>query len=205
MQFLERKAVTYYVRVKNFDKLLNAVMDELIQNEVDWTEYTSNHPYYGEISYSIKKDKPRRILFKACSVTDNGQMSLFPAVYAIVTNDLDCSPKEGMKFYEQRGASENFTKELKDDFKAAKVSHKTFLQNEMDFLISAFAYNLFHIFQNTVLKGADRKITMNTFRLRFQKIAVKVTRHAGKIFLRFSSAYQRQAQFFGYWSEVLQL
>ena len=172
MQFLERKAVTYYVRVKNFDKLLNAVMDELIQNEVDWTEYTSNHPYYGEISYSIKKDKPRRILFKACSVTDNGQMSLFPAVYAIVTNDLDCSPKEGMKFYEQRGASENFTKELKDDFKAAKVSHKTFLQNEMDFLISAFAYNLFHIFQNTVL---------------------------------ISSAYQRQAQFFGYWSEVLQL
>ena len=81
----------------------------------------------------------------------NGQITFFPVVYAVVTNDQKCSPKEGMHFYELRGASENFTKELKNDFDGARVSHKDFRKNEMDFLISAYAYNLFHLFQNHIL------------------------------------------------------
>ena len=75
----------------------------------------------------------------------------------------------------------------------------------MDFLISAYAYNLFHLFQNRILKDSDQSITMNTFRLLFQKIAVKVIRHAGKLSLRFSPAYTRQRKFMYYWSLVLRM
>ena len=117
----------------------------------------------------------------------------------------DQDSAEAMHFYELRGASENFTKELKNDFNGARVSHKEFWENEMDFLISAYAYNLFHLFQNQILKDSDQSITMNTFRLLFQKIAVKVIRHAGKISLRFSTAYTRQRRFMYYWNLVLQL
>jgi len=205
MQFLEDEEITYYIRAKGFSSLTSEVIDDMISNMVDWKDYDSFHPYYGELQYSIKNRKPRRILYKAYSVMDDGQIQLIPAVYAVVTNDPDISPKEGMHFYELRGASENFTKELKNDFDGARVSHREFWENEMDFLISAYAYNLFHLFQNQILKDNDRTITMNTFRLMFQKIAVKVIHHAGKISLRFSTAYTRQHKFMYYWTLVLRL
>lgn len=205
MQFLEDEEITYYIRAKGFAPLTSEAIDDMIAKEIDWNEYDSFHPYYGELQYSIKKRKPRRILYKAYSIMEDGQIQLIPVVYAVVTNDPDISPKDGMHFYELRGASENFTKELKNDFDGARVSHKEFWENEMDFLISAFAYNLFHLFQNRILKGADQSITMNTFRMTFQKIAVKVISHAGKLSLRFSSAYTRRRQFMHYWNLVLQI
>ncbi len=205
MQFLEDEEITYYIRAKGFTSLTSEAIDDMISKGIEWKDYDAFHPYYGELQYSIKNRKPRRILYKAYSVMEDGQIQLIPVVYAVVTNDPDISPKEGMHFYELRGASENFTKELKNDFNGARVSHKEFWENEMDFLISAFAYNLFHLFQNQILKDSDQSITMNTFRLLFQKIAVKVIRHAGKISLRFSTAYTRQRKFMYYWNLVLQM
>jgi len=67
------------------------------------------------------------------------------------------------------------------------------------------AYNLFHLFQNLILKGTDQTITMNTFRIMFQKIAVKVSSHARKIILSFSSAYRNRKKFLNYWNMVLQI
>jgi hypothetical protein len=205
MQFLEDEEITYYIRAKGFTSLTSEAIDDMISKGIEWKDYDAFHPYYGELQYSIKNRKPRRILYKAYSVMEDGQIQLIPVVYAVVTNDPDISPKEGMHFYELRGASENFTKELKNDFNGARVSHKEFWENEMDFLISAYAYNLFHLFQNQILKDSDQSITMNTFRLLFQKIAVKVIRHAGKISLRFSTAYTRQRKFMYYWNLVLQM
>ncbi len=123
----------------------------------------------------------------------------------MVTNDEEKSPKRAMDFYEKRGASENFTKELKDDFDAKHLSHSNFFENEMQFLISAISYNIFHLFQNAVLTGNDAIMTMNSFRMKFQKIAVKVTTHARKLKLSFSGAYLHNRQFMKYWNTVLQI
>lgn len=205
MQYLEDEKIIYYIRTKGFESLHSEAMDDMISHNIDWKEYTAYHPYYGEFMYAIKGKQSRRILYKAYSVMENGQISFLPVIYAIVTNDVTITPEEGMHFYELRGASENFTKELKNDFGGARVSHKEFWKNEMDFLISAYAYNLFHLFQERILQGKERSITMNTFRMMFQKIAVKVVHHAGKYSLRFSSAYTRQADFLHYWNLVLQI
>ena len=110
-----------------------------------------------------------------------------------------------MNFYEARGASENFNKELKNDFHAGNLSHSEFNKNEFEFLISAFCYNLFHIYQMTVLQGEDQKIMMNTYRIRYQKIAVKVINHARQVALPFSSAYKAKETFNGYLNTVLQI
>ena len=56
-------------------------------------------------------------------------LQLVPMVYCIITNDFEKSPKEAMDFYESRGNSENFTKELKDDFNGGILSHKEFVKN----------------------------------------------------------------------------
>ena len=120
-------------------------------------------------------------------------------------NDFEKSPKEAMDFYEARGNSENFTKELKDDFNGGILPHKEFVKNEMDFLISSLAYNLYHVFQQTILEEKDQTIRMNTYRLKYQKIAVKVIQHARQVTLSFSSAYKNKTQFTQYWNKVLQI
>ena len=123
----------------------------------------------------------------------------------MVTNDDVRTPKEAMDFYEERGASENFTKEFKNDFDGKHLSHSNFYENEMEFLISAISYNIFHLFQNTVLTGKDNLMTMNSFRMKFQKVAVKVAHHARRITLSFSSAYQHRRLFMKYWNLVLKM
>ena len=72
-------------------------------------KYTHDHPYYGEMRYSIAKSGDHRIVYKAHWVVDkHQQQELLPVIFAVVTNDITNEPKDVMDFYEERGASENF-------------------------------------------------------------------------------------------------
>lgn len=198
-EFLEMNEIKYYIRIKGFKKYTRETLEDMVLNNVDWNRFNHSNPYYGE----LKQDDGRRIIYKAFYTMENGMKSLIPVVYCIITNDFETSPEEAMKFYEARGNSENFTKELKDDFDAGTLSHKEFEKNEMEFLISSLSYNLYHIFQNLILEKQDQKIRMNTYRLKYQKIAVKVVQHARQIILSYSSVYKYQRQFLNYWNKVL--
>ena len=204
MEFLEQRNVDYYIRCKNYHALYTAVEKELSKLE-NPEQYTAFNPYYSEIIYSIAKKKERRIVYKTYWVSDKNQMTLFPAIYAVVTNDSKMSSRKVTAFYEKRGASENFTKELKNDFNGGTLSHQRFEENEIQFLISSLAYNVYHLFQNDVLDDDDKKMTMNSYRLKFQKIAVRVIRHVREVVLSFSSSYRYQNNFLNYWNTVLQL
>ena len=204
-KYLENNQVTYYIRVKNFKKNIRESLMDMVKNQVDWNDFDYTEPYYGEYTIQINKTKKRRIVYKAFRLGKGGMLQLVPMVYCIITNDFEKSPKEAMDFYEARGNSENFTKELKDDFNGGNPSHKEFVKNEMDFLISSLAYNLYHVFQQTILEEKDQTIRMNTYRLKYQKIAVKVIQHARQVTLSFSSAYKNKTQFTQYWNKVLQI
>ena len=204
-KYLENNQVTYYIRVKNFKKNIRESVMDMVKNQVDWNDFDYTEPYYGEYTIQINKTKKRRIVYKAFRLEKGGMLQLVPMVYCIITNDFEKSPKEAMDFYEARGNSENFTKELKDDFNGGNPSHKEFVKNEMDFLISSLAYNLYHVFQQTILEEKDQTIRMNTCRLKYQKIAVKVIQHARQVTLSFSSAYKNKTQFTQYWNKVLQI
>ena len=204
-KYLENNQVTYYIRVKNFKKNIRESVMDIVINQVDWNDFDYTEPYYGEYTIQINKTKKRRIVYKAFRLEKGGMLQLVPMVYCIITNDFEKSPKEAMDFYEARGNSENFTKELKDDFNGGTPSHKEFVKNEMDFLISSLAYNLYHVFQQTILEEKDQTIRMNTYRLKYQKIAVKVIQHARQVTLSFSSAYKNKTQFTQYWNKVLQI
>lgn len=204
-KYLENNQVTYYIRVKNFKKNIRESVMDMVINQVDWNDFDYTEPYYEEYTIQINKTKKRRIVYKAFHLEKGGMLQLVPMVYCIITNDFEKSPKEAMDFYEARGNSENFTKELKDDFNGGNPSHKEFVKNEMDFLISSLAYNLYHVFQQTILEEKDQTIRMNTYRLKYQKIAVKVIQHARQVTLSFSSAYKNKTQFTQYWNKVLQI
>lgn len=204
-KYLENNQVTYYIRVKNFKKNIRESVMDMVINQVDWNDFDYTEPYYREYTIQINKTKKRRIVYKAFHLEKGGMLQLVPMVYCIITNDFEKSPKEAMDFYEARGNSENFTKELKDDFNGGNPSHKEFVKNEMDFLISSLAYNLYHVFQQTILEEKDQTIRMNTYRLKYQKIAVKLIQHARQVTLSFSSAYKNKTQFTQYRNKVLQI
>lgn len=128
-----------------------------------------------------------------------------PLKFTVLLPMTEMSAKKVMDFYEQRGAGENFTKALKDDFHGGIRSHRNFCENEVDFLISCVSYHLFHLFRNQILTGADRKMTMNRYHVIFQKAAVRVSIHARRICLAFSEAYNNQKKFHEYWHVVLQI
>ena len=115
-KYLENNQVTYYIRVKNFKKNIRESVMDMVINQVDWNDFDYTEPYYGEYTIQINKTKKRRIVYKAFHLEKGGMLQLVPMVYCIITNDFEKSPKEAMDFYEVRGNSENFTKELKDDF-----------------------------------------------------------------------------------------
>ena len=204
MKYLEENRITYYIRAKNFSKQHSAAEADTYSKGATTFEYTHDHPYYSEMQYAIAGKKTRRIVYKAYWVVDqHNQQELIPVIYAVVTNDTKHDAKYVMDFYEARGASENFNKELKNDFNAGILSHESFNANDFEFLIKSLSYNLYHIFQMEVLEKDDQKLMMNTFRIRYQKIAAKVIHHARRVNLSFSSAYRNQNTFLRYYNKVV--
>jgi len=83
-----------------------------------------------------------------------------------------------------------------------KFPNSTELKYCFQFMISSLCYNFYHLFRILVLEGKDQKIRMNTFRNKYQKIAVKVVRHARRIILSFSSAYRYKKKFLKYYQKL---
>ena len=43
-----------------------------------------------------------------------------------------------------------------------------------------------------VLRGKDRKMTVNTWRMVYQKVVAKIVKHGGKISLKIASSFRSQ-------------
>ena len=202
MDYMHHEGIQYYIRAKNYEKIQNMIIDQLEDKGINYLNYTNNCPYYGEIEYSLQNlSTPCRYIYKIFPAEDK-QLTMFPVIYCIITNDMNRSCKEICDFYEERGNSENFTKELKDDFNGSNVGHHDFEKNCFQFMISSLCYNIYHLFRLTILEGKDLQMRMNSFRCKYQKIAVKVVRHARKISLSFSSAYRYKTEFLRYYQKL---
>lgn len=132
-QFLEDNRITYYIRTKGFKALKREALENMVLNEIDWNQFDHAHPYYGDFSIKAKGNRTRRIIYKVFYLEENGMQSLIPSIYCIITNNRKSSPKEAMKFYEARGNSENFTKELKDDFDGGTLSIRVSIRMRWNF------------------------------------------------------------------------
>ena len=212
MNFLDARNIEFFIRAKNFKKLietLESYVREELKDKI--RNYSADNPYYDEIEYTVnasKNKKPYRMAFKCYPVySDKEELIDYPelAFYCVITNasDKERSAKDVMDYYEKRGAAENFNKEIKNDFDAGTLSHKLFLENEYEFLLKAYAYNLYQIFRLEILEDKDQKMMMSTYRTKFQKIAVKIITHGRRKHLNYSSAYPYADRFRYYLDKVL--
>ena len=197
--------VRYAIRAKGTDRLEEACQGAYYSSQHgEDSEYTASRPFYGEIPYQMSgSSKSRRVCFKLYFTEeedekDPSQILLFPRVFAVITNLEDKDPEKVINFYCQRGNSENYTKELKGDFMANTLSHRSFTANAFDFLLKCLAYNLFRFFQFRVMEGADQNITAGSFRKKYQKVASRLSFHARSLHLKIASSFRHSERFLQY-------
>ena len=197
--------VGYAIRAKGTGRLEGLCQDvyDSSSHEEDST-YTSARPFYGELRYQMSNSsKSRRVCFKLYFTEEEdkkgqAQLLLIPHIFAVITNLEDMTPEQIISFYCQRGNSENYTKELKSDFMANTLSHRSFEANAFEFLLKCLAYNLFRFFQFRVMEGTDQNITVRSFRNKYQKVASRLSRHAKSFHLKIASSFRHVQRFMHY-------
>ena len=86
-----------------------------------------------------------------------------------------------MRFYNQRGTTEQWIKEGKNAVKWTRLSYQDFVDNQVRLQLFVLAYNLGNFLRQAVLPPAVRHWTLTTLREKLIKIGAKVVRHSRKI------------------------
>ena len=105
--------------------------------------------------------------------------------YFVVASNREESAEETVEWYNQRGETmENRIKEVKLGFRMERMPCGQFEANGVYFGIGVLAYNLFKMFKEIVLPRRWRKHQVQTIRWKLYKVAGKVVKHGGMIYLK---------------------
>jgi len=141
-----------------------------ISRENLW-EYVDEQYDVAELTIPLHQwEKARRFVFiREKFDRKTGQLYLdTPHSYrhqAICTN-LECSPEEVWRYYNQRSTVENRIDEIKDGFAMDETSQKTLLKNTALCLIKAIAYNLLNWMKSALMPGIIKGYRARTLRRR---------------------------------------
>jgi hypothetical protein len=134
---------------------------------------------------------PRRVVIKA-EHSEKGANPRF-----VVTSLEDVRPDWLYHAYIQRGAAENWIKDLKNALAADRLSCCRFATNAFRLLLHSAAYVLMHSLRTHLAAHAPRLATaqFDTLRLRLLKVAALVTLSARRILVRLPRAFPYAAAF----------
>ena len=128
---------------------------------------------FGQFYASGSWDQARRVVAKV----EWHAGELFPRVGFLVTNRKWRSQRVA-RFYNARGAAEQWIKEGKNAVKWTKLSCLRFKGNETRLQLFALAYNLANFLRQLVLPKPIQGWTLTTLREKLVKIGAKVVSHA---------------------------
>ncbi len=110
--------------------------------------------------------------------------------YTVIVSNRNKSAEEIVEWYNKRGEySENRIKELKCGFGMERIPCGQFFANAVFFRIGLIAYNLFRIFQISILPEDFSHHQVAAIRWKLYQIAGKITYHSGQIFLKIKRVY----------------
>jgi hypothetical protein len=174
-EFLEAEGYGYAIRLPAND-VLQQEIEPLLTRPVG---RPSNAPvvWYADFLYQAQSWKrARRVVAKV----EWHKGELFPRVGFIVTN-LSRSAEQVVRFYNQRGTSEQWIKEGKNAVNWTRLSCHDFADNQVRLQLFVLAYNLGNFLRQAVLPRAVRHWTLTTLREKLIKIGAKVVRHARQV------------------------
>lgn len=187
----EDKMTDYLIRLKS-NARLKALADQEME-EIQSDDYTKTDRHYFDLDYKASSwTHSRRV-----SVLAERPASEFFYRYTFVVTSFSktISSDDVINAYKRRGVMENYIKEAKNGFFMGKTDSTKVQANRARMLVSQLAYTLIHIFKNNCLPKEASTATMATIRHRLLKVAVKVVRHARKIYYNLSSSHVYEEEF----------
>jgi hypothetical protein len=140
----------------------------------------------GETTYQAASwDQPRRVVIKAEALPQG------PNTRFVVTTRPD-PPEALYDWYVDRGASENWIKDLKVACFADRLSDHRFWANQFRLLLHAAAYWLLDTLRRWVLTVAMPPLQLDTLRLRLLKIGGRVWQRSDRVRLRLAASHPGQ-------------
>lgn len=156
-----------------------------------WTRFiASSSRKEREVAETVHAFNKGQSSFRLIFVRDvERQLELFdaqPRGQALITNiaieKMDAAAV--VEWYNQRGTTENFIKELKHGVGMLHVPCGQFAANAAWFRIAGLAYNLFLMQQAFALPAALLNAQIGTVRWRFYQTAARLVRHARHVILK---------------------
>ncbi len=158
-----------------------------------WMPYRDG--YVAETVHTMNK---MRYAFRLVVFKRLGQGALFEekgAFYHAVASTREEGPDATMDWYHARGEhSENRIKELKCDFGMERMPCGQLEANALFFAIGVLAYNLFKLFERSVLSSEYSRARACTVRYRLYAVAGKVVRTGRSLFLKVCGALLKEFQ-----------
>lgn len=185
--------VEYLLGLAKNDVLLRlaAPVMEAAQQEQRGAGVTVRH--FSSFAYATKESwpHPRRVVVKA-EHSERGANPRF-----VVTSLEGVRPDWLYHAYIQRGASENWIKDLKNALAADRLSCSRFAANAFRLLLHSAAYVLMHALRTHLAAYAPRLATaqFDTLRLRLLKVAAIVSQSARRILVRLPHVFPFAAAF----------
>ncbi len=143
--------------------------------------------HFSSFAYATKASwpHPRRVVVKA-EHSDRGANPRF-----VVTSLEEVRPDWPHHAYIQRGAAENWIKDLKNALAADRLSCCRFAANAFRLLLHAAAYVVLHALRTHLAACAPQLASaqFDTLRLRLLKVAALVTRSVRRILVRLPRAF----------------
>jgi len=181
----EEQMTDYLIRLKSNARLKSFAKQEM--EEIQSDDYTKSDRHYFDLDYQAASwTRSRRVSVLA----ERPAGELFYRYTFVVTSFSETIPSDDViNAYKRRGVMENDIKEAKNGFFMGKTDSSKFQSNRARMLVSQLGYTLMHILKNNCLPKEDSTATMSTIRHRLLKVAVKIVRHARKIYYNLSTSH----------------
>lgn len=191
-QICEDQLTDYLIRLKSNARLKALANQEM--EEIHNSDYTKTARHYFDLDYKAGSWTHSR---RVSVLAERPAGELFYRYTFVVTSfSKNISCEYIINAYKKRGTMENYIKEAKNGFFMGKTDSTKFQTNRARMLVSQLAYTLMHILKNNCLPKEASTSTMATIRHRLMKVAVKIVRHARKIYYNLSTSHVYGKDFF---------
>lgn len=185
-EYCERQNFNYVIALIRNKVLEKAISEIASFAEILYKETAEKQQIFDEIKYQAESwNTPRRVVMKA-EYNRLGSNKRF-----LVTNMETVPPKiVYQKCYAPRGNFERVIGELKNGFKADRLSCHSFIANQFRLLLAVFQYELIELFSESCLKNTEfRNVEPETLRRALIKIGARVRVTIRRLWIECCSSY----------------
>lgn len=190
MDFLETKGHDYLIKAKLYSTLSRRISEIPEEAYYNLSDNWNNNCKVTCIHYKLPNwNTTRKFIILRIPEKENQQLKLdgnqdIQYNYQVYCTNLLLSAEKIIELYKQRGNSENYLKEIKQDLNMEKTTFQCFWQNEAFFQLMMLVYNclLWYKAELISLQEAVHE-RIYTFRLKYLFVAGKLKKSGRKYYL----------------------